>query len=62
MKKVSKTNYNQNWQILRMTFAKTSKTQKWPKKHPQTKNSRNFKKLCKEAINEKRLKTNYNQN
>jgi len=31
MKKVSKTNYNQNWQILRMIFAKTSKTQKWPK-------------------------------
>ena len=44
MKKVSKTNYNQNWQILRMTFAKTSKTQKWPKKTPQ---NQKFKKLQK---------------
>ena len=44
-----------------MTFLKILKTQKLPQKHPKTKNSKNFKKSCKEASNEKGKK-NYNQN
>ena len=37
MEKVQKTKSNQNWKILRMTFSKISKPQKWPPKHPKSK-------------------------
>ena len=54
MKKGQKTNYNQNWRILRMPFFKISKTQKLLQKYPKTKTSKKFKKSCKEASNQKR--------
>ena len=54
--KGQKTNYNQNWKILRMPFSEISKTQKLLQKHPKTKNSNKFKKSCKEASNKKKVR------
>ena len=53
MKKVQKIKYNQNCKILRMAISTNSKIQKLLQKHPKTKNSKNIKKSCKEASNQK---------
>ena len=52
MKKVKETTLRIE-KIIRMTFLKILKTKKLPQKHPKTKNSKNFKKSCEEASNEK---------
>ena len=42
-KKDQKTNYNQNWKMLRMPFSEISKTKKLPLKHTKIKNSNTLK-------------------
>ena len=59
MKEVQKTNYSQNWEILRMIYLKISKTENYPKN---TKTKKNEKLIEGGLKSTKVQKSNYSQN
>ena len=59
---MSKTNYNQNWKILRMPFSKISKSKKWLQNTQKPKIQKTSKSHVGRPQIKKGQKANYNQN